>query len=143
MVIAQPPSDVFAFFRDVDQHAGQEGTVVPVYDKITPGTVGVGTRYREVVQILPLVRGEIISEIVQYEEGSCLGYRFCGLGMEGVLAYRFEAEEGGTHVVQKQSLRPRGILRLFSGVIGKMFSTMAGQRLEDIKSLLEQGSGNG
>ena len=84
VLIDRPPIAVFAFFRDVDQHAGQEGTPVPVYDKVTPGPVGIGTRYREVIQILPLIRGEMLSEITLYDEGQRLGYRFAGLGLEEV-----------------------------------------------------------
>ena len=137
--IKRPREEVFAFFRDVDQHAGQKGTRVPVYDKTTPGPVGVGTRYREVVQVLPLVRGEMISEVTLFDDGECLEYRFTGLGMEGELAYTFEPVEGGTRVVQEQSLRPRGVLRLFSPLIGKMFAAVASRRLQVIKSLLEQG----
>jgi uncharacterized protein YndB with AHSA1/START domain len=140
-LIAMPPGDVFAFFRDIDQHAGREGTRVPVYDKITPGSVGVGTRYREVVQLLPMLRGEIISEITDYVEGKRLGYRFSGLGIDGRLTYTFEAVGQGTSVVQKQSLNPRGLLRIFDATIGKMFSAMAGQRLEGIKALMEQSAG--
>jgi hypothetical protein len=135
-----PIGEVFAFFRDVEQHASKESTRVPVYDKVTPGPVGVGTRYREVVQLAPFVRGVMISEITRYDEGKHLGYRFSGLGMDGDLAYTFEAVEGGTRVVQVQSLRPRGILRPFSAAMGKMFSAVAGQRLEGIKLLLEQAS---
>jgi hypothetical protein len=140
-VIAMPPGDVFAFFRDVDQHAGRKGTRVPVYDKLTSDPVGLGTRYREVVQLLPLVRGEIISEITDYEEGKRLGYRFSGLSMDGELTYTFEPVGQGTLVTQKQSLNPRGVLRFFSAGIGKIFSTVAAQRLEGIKALLEQTAG--
>lgn len=61
--IHRPLEDVFGFFRDMDQHAGREGSVVPVYDKITSGPVGVGTCFREVVRVLPFLRGEVISEI--------------------------------------------------------------------------------
>jgi len=138
-VIERPLADVFAFFRDVDQHAGKEGTRVPVYDKVTPGPAGVGTRYREVVQVLPFVRGEMLSEIIEYEEGKRLGYQFEGMAMEGELAYTFEAVEGGTRVVQEQALRPRGMLRRFGAAIGKTFSTMAQKRLDGITALLEQG----
>jgi len=139
VVIAQPPSAVFAFFRDVDQHAGQEGTPVPVYDKVTPGPVGVGTRYREVVQVLPKVRGEMLSEVTCYEEGKRLEYRFSGLGMVGELEYTFEPCDGGTRVVQEQSLHPRGVLQPFSPLIGKMFHAAASRRLLVIKSLVERG----
>jgi hypothetical protein len=139
--IQRPPSQVFAFFRDMDQQTGREGTRVPVYDKITSGPVGLGTRYREVVQLLPLVRGEVISEITEYTEGQRLGLRFWGLGMDGALTYTFQAVDSGTYLVQEQSLNPRGVLRIFGTAIGTMFSFMAGRRLEGIKGLLEQDDG--
>lgn len=138
VLIARSPDIVFAFFRDVDQHAGQEGTPVPVYDKVTSGPVEIGTRYREVVQVLPWIRGEMLSEVISQDEGRRLGYRFSGLGMEGELAYRFEPVDGGTRVVQEQSLYPRGVLRFFSPLIGGMFWVAATKRLHNIKSLMEQ-----
>jgi uncharacterized protein YndB with AHSA1/START domain len=107
-VINRPLEEVFAFFRDVDQHAGQKGTIVPVYDKITPGPVGVGTRYREVVQVMPFVTGEILTEVVGYEPSRRLAYRYVALGMAGELTYCFEAVKEGTRMVQRQSLRPGG-----------------------------------
>lgn len=103
-VVDRPLEEVFAFFRDVDQHAGQKGTIVPVYDKITPGPIGVGTRYREVVQLLPFVTGEILTEVTGYEPGRRLAYKSVALGMAGELTYSFEAAAGGTRVVQRQSL---------------------------------------
>ena len=139
-VINRSLEEVFAFFRDMDQHAGREGTIVPIYDKITPGPVGVGTRYREVVQVLPFVTGEILSEVVLYEPDRRLAYRYVALGMAGELTYSFEAVEEGTRMVQRQSLCPSGFLRLFSPVIGAMFSRMIERRLLGIKGLLESGT---
>jgi hypothetical protein len=139
-VITRPLEEVFAFFRDIDQHAGQKGTIVPVYDKITPGPVGVGTRYREVVQVIPFATGEILTEVVGYEPRRRLAYRFVALGMAGELTYGFEAVEEGTRVVQRQSLWPGGWMRLFSPMIGAMFSRMIARRLAGIKTFLESRS---
>ncbi|MDH7487977.1 MAG: SRPBCC family protein [Anaerolineae bacterium] len=136
-VINRPLEEVFAFFRDIDQHAGQKGTIVPVYDKVTPGPVGIGTQYREVVQVMPFVTGEILTEVVGYEPGQRLAYRFVALGMAGELTYRFEAVESGTRLVQRQSLWPSGWMRLFSPLIGATFSRMIARRLAGIKSFLE------
>lgn len=135
--IARPQAEVFAFFRDVDEHAGQEGSVVPVYDKVTPGPTGVGTRYHEVIRLLPGVTAEMWSEITTYQPERRLGYRFSGLGMDGELEYEFETAAQGTLVVQRQSLRPRGLLKLFSPLIQWSFARVAGKRLESIKNLLE------
>lgn len=141
-IIHRPLREVFAFFRDIDQHAGQKGTIVPVYDKITPGLVGVGTRYREVVQVMPLITGEILTEVVGYQPDKQLAYSFVALGMAGELTYGFEATEEGTRVVQRQSLWPSGWMRLFSPIIGAMFSRMIGKRLAGIKGFLESKTAN-
>ena len=137
ILIKRPLEEVFTFFRDIDQYAGQKGTIVPVYDKITPGPAGVGTRYHEVVQIFPFMTGEVLTEIVEFEPGVRLEYKFVALGMAGKLAYGFENSGEGTRVVQQQSLQPAGWMRLFSPVIGVMFSWMIRRRLREIKTLLE------
>ena len=136
-VIESPIDRVFAFLKDIDHHAGKEGTVVPVYDKITPGPVKVGTRYREVIRLLPFISGEMISEVTAFEPGCRLGYVFSGMGMDGDLVYSFRETSVGTEVVQKQRLYPRGMLKLLSPIIGRMFENAASSRLLIIKDLIE------
>ena len=142
-VIHCPPADVFALFRDVDQYNAYEGSPVPVLDKVTEGPVGVGTRYREVVRMMPGIRMmhsvmmTIVSEVTGYEPGRYLASDWHSNVMEGHLAYTFEPVEGGTRVIQQMTLNPKGILRVFSPLIKVMFSRAAGQRLEGIKALLE------
>ena len=142
-VIHRPPSDVFVLFRDIDQYNEHEGSPVPVLDKITDGPVGVGTRYREVVIMIPFIEAlrfvtmTIFSEITDYEPERHLASWWRSRVMEGWLDYTFEPVDGGTRVIQRMSLHPRGVLRLFSPLIKAMFSRTAGQRLKDIKALLE------
>lgn len=140
IIIHRPIEEVFAFFRDIDQHAGQKGTIVPVYRKITPESVGVGTQYLEIVQLLPFVTGKILTRVVRYDPCRRLAYQFVALGMPGELTYWFEATEKGTQLVQQQSLRPEGLLRIFSPLIGSMFARMVRRRLLGIKRFLEKGS---
>ena len=132
-----PPADVFALFRDIDQYNEHKGSPVPVLDKITDGPVGVGTRYREVVRMLPGVMMTILSEVTGYEPERYLASDWRSAVMEGHLAYTFAPVDGGTRVIQKMSLNPRGILRVFSPLIKVMFSRAASRRLVEIKALLE------
>ena len=67
ILIRRSPSDVFAFLRDKDQYPQEDDSPVLILEKTTVGPVGVGTRYREVVQMLPFVRGEILSGITRNE----------------------------------------------------------------------------
>lgn len=137
--IDREPLDVFAFLRDKDLYTQKEGSPVLLLDKITPGTAGVGTRYREIVQMLPLFRGEFLSELTVFEPGQRLAESFEGGGMDGVLTYLFIPEEGGTRLVQQETVNPRGWLRIFGPVIKLTLGRAIVRRLEDIKWILEAG----
>ena len=140
-VIHHPPEDVFGFFRDIHQQPRPKGSVVPVYEKITPGPVGVGTRFREIVRLLPFLKGEVISEVTGYDPPHRLDYRFVAFGkMDGELTYRLEPFGEGVEVFQRQTLWPRGtLLKVLSPLIGAAFSQAIAHRLKGIKKLLESG----
>jgi hypothetical protein len=97
--IERSPAEVFAFLRDKDRFPIEEDSPVLILEKITPGPTGVGTRYREVVQMLPFLRGEIRSVITRYDPDEYLEEDFWGSGMKGHLAYQFLLEGGGTRLV--------------------------------------------
>jgi uncharacterized protein YndB with AHSA1/START domain len=136
--IERPPADVFRFLRDKDKHPQEEGSPVLLLDKTTPGDPGVGTRYREVVQMLPFYRGEILSEITRFEPDEVLEEDFWGAGMEGHLAYQFLKEGQGTRLIQREALRYQGVLRLFEPVIRPILGRRLRERLEGIKAYLER-----
>ena len=89
ITINRPPEDVFTFLRDKDQFLQEEGSPVRLIEKITPGPIGVGTRYREIVQITPFIQAEIHSEITYFEPSGALEEDFWASGMSGHLAYQF------------------------------------------------------
>lgn len=139
--IHRPPEDVFAFFSDLHHLPRRESSVVPIYDKMTPGPVGVGTRFREVVRLLPFLKGEVISEITGYDPPHRLDYAFLAFGkMDGELTYLLEPSGGGVRVLQRQTLRLRGgLLKLLSPLVGAAFSRAIAHRLRGIKKVLEDG----
>jgi uncharacterized protein YndB with AHSA1/START domain len=138
-VIRRSPEDVFAFFRDVDRHAAMSRDLVPVYRKLTPGPVRVGTRYHEEVQLLPLIRGKIENEVTELDPPRRLAYRFVALGMDGGLSYDLEPVEGGTRLKQRQRLCPAGPMRLAAPVIRAFFSRAVSRRLQGIQEYLDSG----
>lgn len=81
IIIHRPLEEVFAFFRDIDRYAGVKGSVVPVYEKLTPGKIGVGTRYREIVRFLPFVKGEGGTQVTGYDAPRRLDYGFVAFGV--------------------------------------------------------------
>ena len=137
--IDRSPADVFGFLQDKDKYPQEEGSPVLVLEQTTPGPVGVGTRYREVVQMLPFYRGEITSEITRFEPGAFLEEDFSGAGMVGHLAYEFRPEGEGTILIQRETVRYRGLLGALEPVIRPVLGRQLKARLEEIKRVLESG----
>lgn len=136
--IDRPPAEVFAFLRDKDRHPRPEGSPVLVLERTTAGWPGVGTRYREVVQMAPFVKGEIRSQLTRYEPDRALEEDFAGAGMEGHLAYELLPRGSGTRLLQHQTLEPTGALKLLAPIIRRMFARRLERRLEGIKAALER-----
>ena len=135
--INRPPVDVFAFLRDKDKYPQEKSSPVLVLEKTTPGPPCVGTCYREVVQMLPFYRGEILSEITRFEPNEYLEEDFRGAGMYGHLTYQFLPEKEGTKLIQRETLHYQGLLRLCEPVIRVILDRRLRERLEDIKADLE------
>ncbi len=139
IMIRRPPCDVFAFLRDKDKYPQKPGSPVLVLEQTTPGPAGVGTRYREVVQMLPFVRGEILSKVTCFMPGERLEEDFEGAGMLGHLAYQFLPEDDGTRLIHRETVSLQGLLKVFEPVMGRMLSRQLSKRLEAIKVILESG----
>ncbi len=139
ILIHRSPADVFAFLRDKDSFTQPENSPVLLLKKTTPGPTGVGTRYSEVVQMLPFMRGEIRSVITCYEPNQIIEESFQGPGMTGYLTYQFSPEGTGTRLVQRENLTLQGLLGLFKPIIARTFFRRLKRRLEDIKRILENG----
>lgn len=137
ITIRRSPHDVFRFLRDKDKYPQKPDSPVLLLEQTTPGPAGVGTRYREVVQMFPFIRGVILSTITDFQPGVCLEEDFEGAGMTGHLTYRFENEGDGTRLIQQETIHTKGIMRLLEPLMEKMLSPRLRERLEAIKSELE------
>ncbi|MDO9086264.1 MAG: SRPBCC family protein [Anaerolineaceae bacterium] len=131
------PDETFIFLRDKEQFQQEPGSPVLVLEKITPGPVGIGTRYREVVQMFPLIKGEIYSTVQRFEPPRYLEETFSGTGMEGYLAYEFIPEEEGTRLIQRETIQFYGMFGFFAPLMERMLLKAIDARLEGIKALLE------
>jgi hypothetical protein len=137
--IKRRPLDVFAFFRDKDKLTQKPDSPVLVLEQTTPGPAGVGTRYREVIQMIPFVRMEILSEVTRFEQGKRLEEIFDEAGMRGYLAYRFVPEDGVTKLIQNEILHMKGLLKAMTPIVKLTLSRQLRKRLEGIKEVLESG----
>jgi hypothetical protein len=140
--IARPPDAVFAFLRDKHRHVQEAGSPVVVLEKSTAGDVGVGTRFREVVRMLPAVHGEIRSTVTRCEAGRRLDEDFAGAGMRGHLAYEFHRDAGGTRLVQRQTLELAWWLAPLAPLVRRAFTRRVRDRLQGIAAKLEASAGH-
>jgi len=99
----------------------------------------VGTRYREVVQMMPFVKRDFLSEVTRFEPFSVLEEKWRGGGMEGILTYFFNPIPEGTELIQHISAKALGLLKPFDSILSKTYAKAAQYRLECLKSLLETG----
>jgi carbon monoxide dehydrogenase subunit G len=137
LVVDRPVAEVFAFLEDMRKHPQEERSQVILVEKLTPGPVGVGTRFRELVQTLPLVRVEMFSEVTEHDRNERIEIAWHGGGMEGVLTYRFEPHNDGTGLSLHETVTAKGLARLAEPVIRRTFERMLVNRLQGIKRLLE------
>ena len=137
VTIARPPAAVFDFLRDKHLHVQAPGSPVEALEKASPGPVDAGTRFREVVRMLPGIRGEIRSIITRCEPCRALEEGFEGAGMRGHLAYKFLAEGGGTRLLQRQSLELAPWLRPLQPLVRRAFARRLRRRLDGIAAALE------
>jgi len=129
--------EVFMFLRDKDKHIQKEDSPVLLLERITEDPVDVGTRYREIVQMLFLYKSEIISTITRYEPYEYLEEEFFSKGMKGNLAYQFIDHGGYTELIQRESIFFGFPLNLLNPIIKKLLHRKLIERLEEIKINLE------
>ena len=134
--IDQSPNVVYAFLKEAENHPQEEKSKVLLVEKITPGPVNIGTRYREIVQMFPFIRGEMISEVTRYEPNECIQLTWHGGGMEGVLTYSFESHNGGTRLILHETITVKGVMTLVKPMIQRMFHNALIKRLQGIKQVL-------
>ena len=59
--------------------------------------------------------------------------------MQGTLAYTFQAAQGGTLLIQQETVHFLGLLGLFAPILERMLLKKIEERLAGIKHILESG----
>ncbi|MBN1667241.1 MAG: hypothetical protein JW862_09130 [Anaerolineales bacterium] len=137
ILIRQPPEICFAFLQNKHRHIQPPHLPVLKLEKTTSGAVAVGTRFIEVVQMLPFFKGTIHSIITRCEPPHWLAEDFEGAGMRGQLAYQFLEHRDGTRLIQTETLQMQGWTRVLSPWVQRALEPRLRQRLEEIRLFLE------
>lgn len=118
IVIARPVEEVFDFVADERNEPLFNPRMVRA-EKVSPGPIGPGTRFRAEIKSMGRTAATTI-ETTGYERPRRLASttRMSTMDIEGVLL--FDPVDGGTRMRWLWDLRPRGVLRLMSPMIGRM-----------------------
>jgi hypothetical protein len=135
--IPRPPEAVYAVLADIQNYIQGPRSPVPEMEKIPAGPTRVGTRWREVVRLLPFVTITMWTEVADVVQGRRLSSTFHGPLMTGRLTYEIEPTADGSVLRQRETLTPGGPLRLVAGLMDRMLRPRLVARMEAIRDLLE------
>lgn len=138
ITIHRPPEIVFDFLANIQDVHQEEGSPVLALDLITSGPPQKGSRYREVVQMAPWIKGEILSEITIFDPPKVLEMIWQGAGMAGFDRYELEANQDRTILRHKKVTSCVGLLCIMEPLMRRLLLPRLEQRLVAIKNHLER-----
>ena len=136
--ILRPPEAVFDYLANIQDVKQEEGSPVLALDLTTPGPPRLGSRYREVVQMLPFFKGEIFSEITAFEPPRVLEMAWTAPGMKGTDKYELAVTHGGTTLKHTKNTVCLGALRLMEPLMRHALVPRLEDRLVAIKRKIEE-----
>jgi hypothetical protein len=129
---------VYAVLADVQQCATGPGSPVLMMEKMPPGPTRVGTRWREVVHVGPLLHMTMRSQVTECAVGRHLQMDFRGGGMRGWLRYTLADDgPGATMLRHEEHLELLGPLRVFDAFVARLLAPRLIARLDHLRALIE------
>ena len=137
--IKRRPEAVFDMLANLDRVQQAEDSPVLALEYTTSGPPGLGSKYREVVRMLPFYNGEFLSEITAFEPPRLLEIAWTGPAMTGRDRYELTEIQDGTKLVHQKWVSCPGLLRMMEPFMRKALFARLEERLDAIKRLLEGG----
>lgn len=131
-----PVERAFAFVGDL-RHAPRWDPQARSVAKLTPGPVGLGTRF-ELVAALPLVRVVLPYEIVEHAPPRRVVLEGCTSWLRYRDAITFEPDGRGTRIVYDAELELRSALRLVAPLLPLAFARIAEVATRGIPRAIER-----
>jgi hypothetical protein len=136
--IRRSPEVVFEFLANIQEVQRADDSPVLALDLITEGPPRLGSKYREVVRMMPLLKGEIISEITAFDVPHILELTWKGPGMSGTDRYVLDSSQYGTTLKHTKCTSFIGILRIMEPVMRIPLIPRLEQRLVGLKHIIEE-----
>jgi len=137
-LIDKPIKDVFAFVANPNNMSKWNSAVVSL-QQISPGDVGVGTKFKSVGEMMGRrIEGEM--QVIAYEPDTQCGYQVNAGPMQVNLTLSFKTVGTGTKISLNAQGNPGGIFKLAEPVMAGRVKSMMEENLARLKSVLEKGA---
>lgn len=136
-LIDKPIKDVFAFAANPNNMTKWNSAVVSL-EQITPGKVGVGTKFKSVGEMMGRrIEGEM--QVTAYEPDTKCGYQVNAGPMQVNLTLTFKTVGTGTKISLNAQGNPAGVFKLAEPMMAGRVKSMMEENLARLKSVLEKG----
>lgn len=136
-LIDKPVKDVFAFVANPNNMSKWNSAVVSL-EQVTPGAVGVGTKYKSVGELLGRrIEGEM--QITAYEPDTKCGFQVNAGPMQVKMTMTFKTVGTGTKIGLNAQGDPAGFFKIAEGMMAGRVKSMMEENLARLKTVLEKG----
>jgi carbon monoxide dehydrogenase subunit G len=136
-LIDRPMKDVFAFVSNPNNMSKWNSAVVSL-QQITPGEVGVGTKFKSVGEMMGRrIEGEM--QVTTYEPDTKCGFQMNAGPMQVNLNLTFKPVGTGTKISLNAQGNPAGFFKLAEPMMAGRVKSMVEENLARLKLQLEKG----
>ena len=136
-LIDRPVKEVFLFVANPNNMSKWNSAVVSV-QQITPGPVGVGTKFKSIGEALGRrIEGEV--EVTAYEPDTKSGFQMNAGPIQVNVTLTFKTVGTGTKLNLNAQGKPAGVFKLAEGVMSGQVKSMMEANLARLRSVLEKG----
>ena len=136
-LIDKPVKDVFAFVANPNNMPKWNSAVASL-EQITPGAVGVGTKFKSVAEMMGRrIEGEM--QVIAYEPDTQCGFQVNAGPMQVNMNLTFKTVGTGTKISLNAQGNPAGFFKIAEGMMAGRVKTMMEENLARLKSVLEKG----
>ena len=135
-LIDKPVKDVFAFITNPANMSKWNSAVVSM-EQITPGAVGMGTKFKTVGEMLGRrIEGEM--QVIAFEPDSKYGFQMNAGPVQVNVTLGFKTVGTGTKLSLNAQGNPGGLFKLAEGVMQGRVKSMMEENLARLKTVLEK-----
>ena len=136
-LIDRPVKDVFAFVANLNNMSKWNSAVVSL-QQVTPGTVGVGTKFKSVGEMMGRrIEGEV--QVTAYEPDTKTGFQMNAGPVQMNVTIAFKPVGTGTKVSLNAQGNPGGLFKLAEPIMAGRVKSMMEENLARLKTQLEKG----